>query len=139
MVGLGEDLDGGLLRGRFGRAAFDALEYPIDGVAGGFELVVEFVALVIDPLLEAFEEVAWEVRLIMVGLSVAVDVAQPLDEPLLVMGLAHEQAALVEPGGGPAKGVEEHVTILIVALGRQVSIKMRLNIEKYRRQVIGRD
>jgi hypothetical protein len=74
-VGAGEDFDGVVAGGGwgFGRSLGDGVEDAIEGVAGRFEFGVEFVAVVIDPILEGFEEVAGEAGLVALGVAVGAD------------------------------------------------------------------
>lgn len=111
--------------------ALDALgeagggEELVEGVADVFQLGVQFVAVVVEPVLETFEQIAGKVAVrrtqarcpVSGGVAVGGDGKEAiLDERLITLGGAG-QAARFQPGGRPGDGVEQSLAVPLVISG----------------------
>lgn len=124
LMRVGETRDVCMLR--LGLSVWMLLEERLDGaelITNVFEFFVEFVAVVSEPVLDAFEQVSWKVAELL--LPVGLDILEPLCDEFLVGLWCDGQATLVEPFGGPRECVEEHSAVLVEAfLGLFVIIEL---------------
>ncbi len=102
---LGVALDGG---GKPGRS-----EHPIESVADVFKFAIEFIAVAIEPVLEAFQEVGRKVGAITGWIAMGDDHGQAVgEEPAVTLGRT-SQPTTFQPDGGPRQRVEQHSAIAV--------------------------
>ncbi len=98
-------LDGG---GKLGRG-----EDLVEGIADVLEFAVELLAVVIEPVLQAFQEVGRKVGAITGGITMRGDHRQAIgEEPAVTRGRT-AQPTPFQPAGRPRQGVEQHSAVAV--------------------------
>lgn len=98
----------------------DGAEDPVEGVADVFEFGVEFVAAMLEPVLEAFEQIGREVGAIAGGIAMGTDGFEAFCNQRLVASRRAGKPTGIEPASGPGERVQQHA-VVTVEVGRRCS------------------
>jgi hypothetical protein len=83
----------------------------VEGVADMLEFVVQIVAVVLVPVLEAFQEVGWKEGAVAGGVPMGADGLETFGNKSVVALRGTSQPTGIEPAGGPGERIQEHTPV----------------------------
>ncbi len=80
------------------------------------ELMIKVFAVVVEPFLDTFEQIGWEVTPPVNRAAVCLDILEAIQDEALVLIFAHEHSSALKPASGPSDGMDQLGSIAIVVV-----------------------